>query len=114
MKKLEKEESLCLSRLGNGKTSAQTVRLNWDNELAEKTLPFSWSRRHCSTKRWRFNFAELKQEVDFLILYGSILHSPKKEQGTLISEWAPNEKSWLNFSDKILKRRETQAKKFIP
>mgnify|MGYP001572432019 CR=1 FL=1 len=65
LKKLEKEGIIVLEQIGSGKTSAQTVRLNWDNELAEKTLPFSWSRRHCSTKDGGLILQSLSRKLIF-------------------------------------------------
>lgn len=111
LRKLEKEGFIMLEQVGSGKTSTQRIRLNWDNEAVEKILALSLLQEALQHQRWRFDFAELKPEVDFLILYGSILHSPKEAGDIDIIGVASKEKKLAKISDKILKAQETQAKK---
>ncbi|MBU2638751.1 MAG: winged helix-turn-helix transcriptional regulator [Nanoarchaeota archaeon] len=111
LRKLEKDRLILLEQIGKGKTSAQRIGLNWDNEAVEKTLALSLVQEALQHQRWRFNFAELKQEVDFLILYGSILHSPKEAEDIDIIGVVSKEKKLAEISDKILKVQETQDKK---
>ena len=111
LKKLEKEGFITLEQIGKGKTSAQRIKLNWDNEVLEKTLALSLAQEALQHQRWKFNFAELKPEVDFLILYGSILHSPKEAEDIDIIGVVSKEKKLAKISDKVLKAQETQTKK---
>jgi hypothetical protein len=54
------------------------VELNLENPLTKKTLSFSLTQEAVQYKRWMHDFSELEALEDFLILYGSILHSPKE------------------------------------
>lgn len=108
---LEKDEFIILEQIGKGKTSTQRIKLNWDNEIVEKTLALSLTQEALRYKRWRFNFADLKQEVDFLILYGSMLHSPKEAKDIDIIGVVSQEKKLANLGDIILRIQETQTKK---
>lgn len=78
VKKLEKEKSVLISAIGAGKTSTQTIQLNWNNPVTEKKLALMLTEDALTQQRWLSNFGELENEVDFLILYGSIIHSPKE------------------------------------
>jgi len=111
LKKLEKDEFIILEQIGKGKTSTQRIKLNWDNEVLEKTLALSLAQEALQNQRWKFNFADLKSEVDFLILYGSILYSPKEAKDIDIIGVVSQEKKLAKISDKILKAQETQTKK---
>ncbi len=77
LKRMEAEKYINLIPVGSGTTSTYTIHLNWDNFLVEKNLALSLAEEASTQRRWRANFAELENEVDFLILFGSILHSPK-------------------------------------
>jgi len=78
LKKLEGREYLVLAPVGVGKTSTYTVNLKWDNIIVEKALALYLTEESIKQKRWRVNFAELEKEVDFLILYGSIVTSTQQ------------------------------------
>ncbi len=111
LKKLEQEEFILLEPVGKGKTSTQRIKLNWDNELVEKILALSLGQEASPYQRWTFNFADLKQEVDFLILYGSILLSPKEANDIDIMGVVSQEKKLANLGNIILGIQETQTKK---
>ena len=77
LKRLESEKLVILSPIGEGKTSVYNVSLSFSNPLTEKRLELYLAEAAQSNERWLINFEELKDSVDFLIIYGSILHSPK-------------------------------------
>lgn len=110
LRKLEKDTFIILEKIGTGKTSTYKVILNWDNILVEKTLVFSLTQESLKYKRWRYDFSDLEGKVDFLILYGSILHFPKEAKDIDIIEIA-KEKKLAKLNDIILKIQETQTKK---
>ncbi len=111
LKKLEKEEFITLEQGGKGKTSIQIIKLNWDNEVVEKTLALSLTQEALKYQRWRFNFADLKPKVDFLILYGSTLLSPREAHDIDIMGVVSQEKKLANLGNIILRIQETQTKK---
>ena len=78
LKRLESENLIILDKIGKGKTNAYTVTLNRNNSLLEKILALYLTEEALEYERWRFNFSKLEEAVDFLILFGSILHFPKE------------------------------------
>lgn len=78
IKKLQKEGFINIDSINDSKTSAGLIRISWDSMLTEKLLSFALVKDACQNKRWVNSFVELKEHVDFLIIYGSILHSPKE------------------------------------
>ena len=111
LKKLESSKLIVLSSIGNGKTSVYTVKLNWDNILVEKKLAFLLSEDALRQERWRFNFAELEKNVSFLLLFGSILHSPKEARDIDIFVVVDNKKDFKTIDEIMLKIQGTQSKK---
>lgn len=109
LKNLESESLIILTKTGSGKTSTYLVSLNWKNPLTDKLLILYLSKEAQKYERWVFNFAELEEEVEFLILFGSILHSPKEANDIDIIGVA-REKNIDNIRKIILKTQKTQAK----
>jgi len=110
LKKLEREELILIKPTGKGKTSTHTVYLILDNLLAEKTVILALAREASAYERWKFTFADLEPEVDFLILHGSILHSPKTAGDIDILSVA-NEKRLSKISKLVFAIQKTQEKK---
>src|SRR3989344_5887351 len=77
LKKLEKQQYIKLKNIGTGKTSTYIIKLNW-NILTEKALALYLTEESLKQSRWVNNFEELKDKVDFLIIYGSILHNQEQ------------------------------------
>ena len=77
IKRLESEKLIVLSHVGSGKTSVHTISLNWQNPLTEKNLILALTEDAEKNRRWIANFAELDNKVDFLIIFGSALTSPR-------------------------------------
>ncbi len=78
LKRLNVDKLITLSQIGTGKTSVCSISLDWDNPLTEKTLILALAKDAQKNRRWLADFAELEDKVDFLVIYGSILHSPKE------------------------------------
>lgn len=78
LKEMKSEKLVTLSPAGTGKTSTFTVALNWDNVLTQKNIETCLIEEALENQRWRSNFELLGQKVLFLIIYGSILHSPRE------------------------------------
>lgn len=110
IKKLEEDELIMLDQVGTGKTSIRRIKLNWNNVLMEKILAFSLTQEALKYKRWRYDFADLEKEVDFLILYGSILHSPR-EANDIDTIGVAKEKKLTKIGNIILNIQKIQAKK---
>lgn len=111
LKELEKDKLIILESIGNGKTSTKRVKLNWHNDLIEKILALALAQEAEKQKRWKFNFADLEKKVDFLILFGSILHSPKEANDIDIMGVVSRERKLIPLDDIILKIQLTQIKK---
>lgn len=78
LKKMEYEKLIILQSIGSGKTSTYLIVLNWGNALTIKHLELCLAEEAVKNKRWADSFKELENKADFLILFGSILHSPKE------------------------------------
>ena len=78
LKKLQSEQFIKLTSIGSGKTSISVADLNWENIIVEKSLALYLTEEALKQRRWQLNFADLEQVADFLILFGSVLHSPKE------------------------------------
>lgn len=78
LKRLEKENLILLSQIGTGKTSINKITLNWNNLVLERNLVLILTEEAVKNQKWMNNFKELEKKVDFLILYGSIIHSSKE------------------------------------
>lgn len=110
LKKLEAEKLIIIYPAGKGKTSTFILKLNWENILLDKTLALYLTKDALKQKRWRANFTELEIEVDFLILYGSILHDLKEASDIDILS-VSKKKKLGKISDIIMKIQKIQFKK---
>jgi len=111
LKRLESKNLINLAPIGKGKTSAYEITLNWKNPLVEKTLATILTEDALKQEKWRYNFKELENQVDFLILFGSVLHSPKEANDIDILNLISNKKNFTKI-DKIMRDIQiTQNKK---
>ena len=108
LKKLEKENLILLSRLGEGKTSINKVTLNWNNLVLEKTLALILAEEAVKNNRWINAFKDLENKVDFLIIYGSIIYSSKEANDIDVIEIT---NKFLEVEKIITKIQKTQMKK---
>lgn len=110
LKKLELEGLIALSQIGAGKTSTFLISLNWENPILEKTLSLALTEEAIKNQRWIDNFSELQDKVDFLIIYGSILHSPK-EANDIDILGVTNKNKFIEIEESINEIQKTQSKK---
>ena len=110
LKKLEEEKLLILSPIGKGKTSANSISLNWENPIVEKTLSLALTQDALKNQRWLSNFEELEDKVDFLLIYGSIIHSPK-EANDIDILGVTNKNKFLEIEESIKRIQKVQIKK---
>ena len=110
LKKLEAEKLIRLTPAGSGKTCTYIVELNWTNILTEKNLELLLIEEAQDNQRWVDNFKELEKSIDFLILFGSILHSPKEADDIDILIVA-DKKDLLKAGETITRIQKTQIKK---
>lgn len=111
LKELEKENLIILTPIGPEKTSVLEVSLNWNNPLLEKTLALLLTEDALKQSKWRYNFKELENQVGFLILFGSILHSPKEANDIDVLNLVSNEESFVKIGKIITNIQITQNKK---
>jgi len=111
LKELEKENFIILTPIGHEKTSVREVSLNWDNPLVEKTVALVLTEEALKQNKWRYNFKELENSVDFLLLFGSILHSPKEANDIDVISLVSNEENFVRIEKIIANIQLTQDKK---
>ena len=109
LKKLEKEALISLTSIGEGKTGVYSIKLNWENPLLEKTLAVIFTQEALENQRWIENFKDLESKLSFLILYGSVLHSPKEANDIDILGIA-NKDNFQEIEQLINKIQKTQIK----
>lgn len=110
LKRLESKNLIILNQIGKGKTSVHEINLNWKNPLLEKTLSAVLTEDALEQEKWRYNFKELENSVEFTILFGSILHSPKEARDIDILNLV-NKKNFTKVDKIISKIQVTQNKK---
>lgn len=110
LKKLEKNRLILLHPVGSGKTSTYIINLNWENPLVEKNLALALTEDSLKQQRWISNFAELEEKMDFLIIYGSILNSPK-EANDIDMLGITTKKNFKKIDEILSKIQKTQLKK---
>lgn len=110
IKQLEQNQLIRLASAGTGKTSTQTITLNWNNALTEKTVALALALEAEKYKRWKFTFAELEKTADFVLLFGSILHSPQTA-GDIDIVAVVQERNLLKLSKILYSIQQTQEKK---
>jgi len=108
LKKLEKENLILLNKIGIGKTNTNLINLKWDNPILEKTLNLILTEKAIKNQRWIINLSTLENKLDFLIIYGSIIHSPKQANDIDILIVTNKFKDINNL---IIKIQKTQIKK---
>ena len=111
LKKLENKNLIILSPIGQGKTSTASIKLNWENIILEKKLSLILTEEALKQQRWLNNFEELKNKMEFTILYGSILHSSKEANDIDILEVVSNKNNFLKIEKIIQTIQKTQIKK---
>ncbi len=111
LKILETKKLIFLSPMGEGKTSTFSISLNWENPLLEKTLSLILTEDALKNQRWLNDFAELENRVDFLIIYGSIIHSPKEANDLDILGVVSNKNNFVHIEETIQKIQKIQIKK---
>ena len=110
VKKLESGDYVKVKPIGSGKTSTSVISVNWSNPLVEKSLVLYLSEEAVKQKRWRSNFSGIGDATDFLILFGSVLHSPKKANDIDIIGVA-EKRNFIEIQSIIDDVQKTQIKK---
>jgi len=110
LKKLESEQVITLTPIGQGKTSTYVVELRWDNIIVEKSLALYLTEEALKQRRWRYNFADLEGIVDFLIFHGSILYSKQANDIDIIGV-VSNKNNFIKIQEVIDKVQITQTRK---
>src|SRR3989344_6486476 len=108
LKKLEGDKYIILKTIGKGKTSTSMVTLNWSNPLVEKRLSFYLTEEALKQRRWQVNFGDLDRVTDYLILYGSILHSQQQANDIDILG-ITSKKNFIKIQNIIDKIQKTQS-----
>lgn len=110
IKRLEKEKLIEVLPIGAGKTSTFCIYLNWQNPLVEKNLALILAEDALAQQRWIANFRELEDKVEFLVLYGSILHS-QKEANDIDLLCVVRKSKFVVIDETINRIQKTQLKK---
>lgn len=110
LKRLESRELVNLEPIGKGKTSVYEITLNWKNPLVEKVLSAILTEDSLEQKRWIDNFSKLEKNASFIVLFGSILHSPKDANDIDIIVAVKTGKDFKAIEENLLDIQQTQIK----
>ncbi|MBI2575236.1 nucleotidyltransferase domain-containing protein [Candidatus Woesearchaeota archaeon] len=111
IKRMQSGKLIVLYKIGNGKTSAYSMGLNWDNPLVWKNLALCLTENALKNQRWLNVFAELKNKLDFLVLYGSIINSPREASDIDVLGVVSNKSRFVEIAESIRNIQKTQIKK---
>ena len=111
LKKMESQQYLLLKAIGKGKTNIFCIKLNWNNLLTEKIASLYLTEEALLHPRWRNNFQELEEKVSFLILFGSILHSPQQAHDIDLIGVVSDKRNFVKIQHTVDKIQKTQQKK---
>jgi predicted nucleotidyltransferase len=111
LNKLSKEKLIYLNSIANTKKSAVNVKLNFNNPLTEKIVSVLLTKEALNYERWRFNFNEIKDYSKFMILFGSILNSPKEANDIDLLAIVNNKEDFAAIDKLMLKLQQSQLKK---
>ena len=111
LNKLSKEKLIYLNSIANTKKSAVNVKLNFNNPLTEKIVSVLLTKEALNYERWRFNFNEIKDYSKFMILFGSILNSPKEANYIDLLAIVNNKEDFAAIDKLMLKLQQSQLKK---
>lgn len=110
LKQLRSKNFIKLTPIGSGKTSTSIVGLDWENVIVEKSLALYLTEEALNQRRWQSNFVGLEGAVDFIILFGSILHSPKEAKDIDIAIVSQKRK-FIKIQKILDKVQKTEIKK---
>ncbi len=111
IKRMQSGKLIVLYKIGNGETSAYSMGLNWDNPLVWKNLALCLTENALTNQRWLNIFAELRNKLDFLVLYGSIINSPREANDIDVLGVVSNKSRFVEIEESIRNIQKTQIKK---
>jgi len=109
--KLSKENIISLKSIAGTKKSALNITLNFKNSITIKILSLLFEKEILRYERWRNNFKKLQGSVFFVVLFGSILHSPKEANDIDILVVVKTKKNFKVIDNVITEVQQTQIKK---
>lgn len=111
LKRMQADSLVLISSVGKGKTSTGIVSINWDNPVVDKMLALVLAEQAARNKRGVSSFYEIEGKVDFLIIYGSVLHSPKDANDIDIFGVVSRNDNFIEIDKSVMKLQKVQAKK---
>ncbi len=111
LKKLEASQLITLASTGSGKTNTFLADIHWENVLTQKMLALYLTEQAMTQRRWRTNFTKLEGLVDFLVLYGSILHSSEDANDIDLLSVVSSNKNFVAVEKIITEIQKTLLKK---
>ncbi|MEK6927552.1 MAG: nucleotidyltransferase domain-containing protein [Nanoarchaeota archaeon] len=111
LNKLSKDNLISLKSIANTKKSTLNIKLNYKNLITEKVISLLLTKESLNYERWRFNFTEISDYSKFIILFGSILHSPKEANDIDLLLVVDDKKDFNTINKIMWKLQQTQVKK---
>jgi predicted nucleotidyltransferase/DNA-binding phage protein len=110
LSKLSKRGFISLESIANIKKSAVNISVQL-NPISIKMLSLILTKEAMNNQKWISNFAELEDKVGFLILFGSVLNTPKEAKDIDLIAVLDNKNKFKQVDEIISKIQKTQAKR---
>ncbi len=111
LNKLSKDKLISLKSIADTKKSTLNIKLNYKNPITEKTISLLLTKESLNYERWKFNFEKIHNYSKFIILFGSIIHSPKEANDIDLLVIVNGKKNFHAINKIILELQQTQIKK---
>ncbi len=111
MEQLSNQEYVIKKTISSGRTTAHYFALNLNNKVADKHIALLLVEQASHYERWADVFDKLKDYTKFLVLYGSIMTTPKQANDIDIICIVKDKKYFKDIDKCILKIQNTEAKK---
>ena len=111
LSRLAREKLILLKSIAETKRSALNITLNFKNPITPKMISIVLEKETLKYERWKDNFAELQSHCKFIILFGSILHSPKEANDIDLLVVVKENKDFNAIDEIVLKLQKTQIRK---
>ncbi|MFH1409707.1 MAG: hypothetical protein ABIH34_07385 [Nanoarchaeota archaeon] len=111
IKNLGHDGFISATPLGEGRTNARIIKLNWQHPLQENVLSLFLASEANEQERWQTMFKALESLTDFCILFGSVLRDPKHANDIDIMCVVSKKERFTLLDKTLLQIQRTQLKK---
>jgi biotin operon repressor len=109
--KLKQDKLIIVENINKTRTGISLINLNWEHPLTDKKLSLIILKESLKQERWVDNFKSINENCSFLILFGSILQSPKNANDIDLIGVVSKKSDFNELDNKMRTIQLTQTKK---